>query len=524
MARKNSGANGTSVGKVTVPVGKPNQSVNAIRERFSKEDAERVKKNYDAAMKNMKQFRDPNRRSTKSMTAYTRELIRGYLQAPASNETNLINVSRYLYYRSQIYFRIVQWYASMWDLRCRQVIPKYDLTKGGDSAKMLKSYNDTLDCLERYNIQGNWYDVAVKCYTEDVCYSLFFKDETGSFFYILDPSCCIIVGKYFTGNFAFAIDMTKYRSQTGQQIIEWLGEPLSSMWKEYERTGIKYIQVPDEYAACFKFRSSDWDLIIPPMATLFQELASLMDLADYQAIADEQSIYKLITLPMKVLSGAKLADDFEISPDLMYEYFTKMVKNALPDYVSAAMVPGEGLDVVDFSDSAADKDVDRYEQSQNTILSTAGGGAVLNTNNINSNEALKIWLKAETEFAISSLLPQIEGFSNAQLKYDLGDNACKVKYFEVSVYTKKDLSEELLTSAQHSFSTRLAYMATVGVSEKDALAMEFLENEVLHLNTLMNHPLQSSYTTAGVQGEVGEGRPEEDPEDLSPSGERSRNA
>lgn len=518
MAQNESGANGTSVGKVATPIGKPNQSAQAIRERFSKEDA--VKKNYEAAMKAMKQFRDPNRRSTKSMTAYTRELIRGYLQAPASNETNLINVSRYLYYRSQIYFRTVQWYATMWDLRCRQVIPKYDLTTGGDSAKMLKSYNDTLDCLERYNIQGNWYDVAEKCYTEDVCYSLFFKDDTGSFFYVLDPSYCIIVGKYFTGNFAFAIDMTKYRSQAGQQIIEWLGEPLSSMWKEYERTGIKYIQVPDEYAACFKFRSSDWDLVIPPMATLFQELASLMDLADYQAIADEQSIYKLVTLPMKVLQGAKLADDFEISPDLTYEYFQKMVKDALPDYVSAAMVPGDGLDVINFADSAADKDVDRYEQSQNTILSTAGGGAVINTNNLNSNAALEAWLIAETEFAISSLLPELEGFVNMQLNFDLGDNACKVKFFEVSVYTKDKLKKDLLESCQYSFSNRLAYNTLNGVAEKDTLAMMALEEEVLKLHEKMIYPLQSSYT----QSENSAGRPQSPDEELSPSGERSRNA
>lgn len=518
MAQNESGANGTSVAKVTTPVGKPSQSVAAIRERFSKEDA--VKKNYEAAMKAMKQFRDPNRRSTKSMTAYTRELIRGYLQAPASNETNLINVSRYLYYRSQIYFRIVQWYATMWDLRCRQVIPKYDLTKGGDSSKMLKTYNDTLDCLERYNIQGNWYDVAVKCYIEDVCYSLFFKDDTGSFFYVLDPSYCVIVGKYFTGNFAFAIDMTKYRSQTGQQIIEWLGEPLSSMWKEYERTGIKYIQVPDEYAACFKFRSSDWDLIVPPMATLFQELASLMDLADYQAIADEQSIYKLVTLPMKVLSGAKLADDFEISPDLMYEYFQRMVKDALPDYVSAAMVPGEGLDVVNFSDSAADKDVDRYEQSQNTILSTAGGGAVINTNNLNNTAMFNAWLKAETEFAVSSLMPQIEGFTNMQLNFDLGDNACKVKYFEVSVYTKDELKKDLLESCQYSFSNRLAYNTLNGIAEKDTLAMMALEEEVLKLHEKMIYPLQSSYTQSDNEA----GRPQSPDEELSPSGERSRNA
>lgn len=519
MEQTNIGANGTSIGKVSGPVGKPNQSVEAIRERF-KLEAERLQKNYANAKEVMKKFTDPQRSQTKSLPAFSREAIRGYLQAPANNETNLINVSRYLYYRTQIYFRLIQWYATMWDLRCRQVVPKNDLTANNDSSKVLKSYNDTLDCLERYNIQGNWYDVAVKCYLEDVCYSLFFKDEFGSFFYILDPSYCKIVGKYFTGNFSFAIDMTKYKSQAGQQIIEWMGEPLKSMWDEYEKTGIKYIQVPDEYAACFKFRSSDWNMIVPPMATLFQELASLMDTADYQAIADEQSIYKLVTLPMKVLQGAKMADDFEVSPDLAYEYFTKMVSEALPDYVAAALVPGEGLDVINFADSAADKDVDRYEQSQNTILSTAGGGAVINTNNLNSNAALQAWLVAETEFAISSLLPQIEGFTNMQLYFDLGSDACKVKYFEVSVYTKDTLRKDLLESCQYSFSNRLAYNTLNGVSEKDTLAMMHLEEEVLKLHEKMIYPLQSSYT----QSDSSAGRPETPDEELTPSGERSRNA
>ena len=524
MADKNPGANGTSVGKVNANVGKPRQTAKTIRERYEQEEKERVKKNFDSAKEISKQFRDPNKPTGKNLNAYSREAIRAYLKAPLSNEVNLRNTSRYLYYRSHIYFRLVQWYATMWDLRCRQVIPPFVLNADNDDTNMLDYYQQTLEKLDIYNLQGNWYDLAVKCYTEDVCYSLFFHDETGSVFYILDADECRITGKYSTGDFSFAINMSKYRSQQRQQLIEWLGEPLISMYREYQSSNVNYIEVPPEYAACFKFRSSEWDTVIPPMATLFQELAALMDLADYQAIADAQSIYKLVTLPMKTLSGAKMADDFEISPELMYDYFKKMVDNALPDYASSAMVPGGGLEVVDFSSSSTDKDIDRYEQSQNTILSTAGGGAVLNTTYINSNVAFATWLKAETEFAISSLLPQVEGFTNRLLVQELGDKRCKVKYFEVSVYTKKDLSDQLLSSAQYSFSTRLAYMTTLGIAEKDVLAMEHLENQILNLNTLMNHPLQSSYTTAGEQGGEEVGRPQTPDDELTDSGERSRNA
>ena len=525
MASKKTGANSTYVRKVSTEVGKPNRPVKEIKKRYDEEVKERTKKNFETAKQISKQFRNPNKKVTNTLNAFTRESIRTYLQAPASNEKNLRNVSRYLYYRSHIYFRQIQWYATMWDLRCRQVIPPYDLTAENGSDNILSIYNQTLDKLETYNLQNNWYDVAVTCYREDVCYSLFFRDDTGAFFYILDADNCMITGRYMTGDFSFAINMSKYKSQQGQLLIEWLGEPLASMYREYESSGVNYIEVPPEYAACFKFRSSEWDMVVPPMATLFQELAALMDTADYQAIADAQSIYKLVTLPMKTLSGAKMADDFEISPDLMYDYFQKMVDEALPDYASSAMVPGGDLQVVDFSTTAADKDVDRYEQSQNTILSIAGGGAVLNTSSITSTAAFKAWLKAETEFAISSLLPQVEGFTKRILGQDLGANACKVKYFEVSVYTKDDLKDSLLESCQYSYSNRLAYNTFLGISEKDTIAMMNLEESILKLHEKMIYPLQSSYTQSGSEtGEVGQGRPEEDPSELSPSGERSRNA
>ncbi len=52
-----------------------------------------------------------------------------------------------------------------------------------------------------------------------------------------------------------------------------------------------------------------------------------------------------------------------------------------------------------------------------------------------------------------------------------------------------------------------------------------LEESILKLHEKMIYPLQSSYTQSGTEvGEVGEGRPEEDPSELSPSGERNRNA
>lgn len=496
-------------------------SVEQIKEWYenNKKDIE----NYAKASDSIWNLRDVTKSSNRTITTIDKTSLKNYIQNIGSSEVNLRKTSRYLYYRSNIYFRIVAWYADMWDLRCRKVVPRYDLTKDNDPKKFLKSYNDTLDALDKLNLHDNMTEVLTSVYVDDVYYGIRFTDDTGTFFYRLDPDECIIDSRYSTGDFGFSVDMSKWKSAQRQKIIEFLGEPLKSMYAEYDRTNSKYIHMTDEYAVCFKFRTDLWDMVVPPLLTTFLSISSLEDLVDIQSEADKLSIYKLIYLPMKVHSSSKDVDDFEITPDISHKYFQKMLDNeAIPNNVSAAMIPGDELKVIDFSKSV-DSDVNSVEKSQNQILATAGGGAVINANNITSTAAFNAWLKSETEFAVSTLMPQINGACNRWLSY-LTTNPAKVEHFEVSVYTKKDLADQLLESCKYSYSNRLAYNTLLGISEKETMAFEFLESQVLGLPNLMNHPLNSSFTQSGTNGEVGEGAPEKDAGELTESGDRMRNS
>ena len=229
-------------------------------------------------------------------------------------------------------------------------------------------------------------------------------------------------------------------------------------------------------------------------------------------------------MPMEVLSGAKDADDFAISPDLSLKYLQKMIDEGnIPENVSVGAVPGKELKTIDFEKSV-DGDTNSVEISSNQILQTAGGGAVINANNITSTAAFNAWLKAETEFAISPLLPQIDGFCNLQLSF-MVKKPCKVKHFECSVYTRDTLADSLLTSCQYGYSNRLAYGTLVGVSEKEQLAQIYLETEVLKLQDKMIYPLSSSFTTSnnGYTPETGQGAPTKDDDELTPEGDASRN-
>ena len=479
-----------------------------------------------------KQLRDVTKPSTTtSITSINKEVLRQYFDNIKSNEKQLRNVARYLYYRSNIFFRLVNWYAGIWDLRCRHIYPKFDLTKDPDEKKMLKSINDSIDVLDTLNLQGNMTEALITSYVEDVYYSIvFYQEGVGTFFFRLDPDECAIDGRYQTGDLSFSVDMSKWKTQQRQQIIEWLGSPLKEMYQEYERTNIKWVHCPDEYAFMLKFRMDDITSIIPPFVGLFLQLAAVEDNIDIQSVADDLSIYKLIYMPLKVMkSNNNTVDNFELSADLAHKYFEKLIDEALPAYTSAAMVPGDELKVIDFNNSS-DDDINRVENSINNILSTSGGGAVINTNRITSTAAFKAWLREETEFALSTLMPQINGFANRFLMLKCS-NPCTVTHYETSVYTKDDLYEQLLQTCQYSYSNRLALNTLLGMSEKETLAMNYLENSVLKLPEIMKYPLQSSFTTSndgsvdedGYTNEVGQGRPSVADDELTPEGERSRN-
>lgn len=499
----------------------------------SKEEIQKIydKITYSGESSLYKELQDVTKNiKTTTVTPINRELLKTYFQNIKSNQKQLRNTARYLYYRSNIFFRLVNWYADMWDLRCRHIQPKYDLTKDTDGKKMIKSLNETIDVLDTLNLHDNMTEALITTYIEDVYYSIVFYEEgLGTFFFRLDPDECAIDGRYQTGDLSFSVDMSKWKNQQRQQIIEWLGSPLKEMYAEYERTGEKWIHCPDEYAFMLKFRMDDLTSIIPPFVGLFLQLAGNEDAIDIQSVADNLSIYKLIYMPLKTMKSNNTVDNFELSADLAHRYFKKLIDEALPDYTSAAMIPGDELKVIDFNNTAND-DIDRVENSTNNILATSGGGAVINTSRITSTAAFNAWLREETEFALSTLLPQINGFANRMLILKC-TNPCKVKHFEVSVYTKDELYDKLLETCQYSYSNRLALNTLIGISEKETIAMNFLENEVLGLPEIMRYPLQSSFTTSnsgntedGYTTEVGQGRPKlKDTDNISESGERSRN-
>ena len=486
------------------------QTTNIAKQRTAAELKEWYANNTQNTQEAFKQIRDVTKtvRQT-TLNSYSKDNVVSYLQNISSNENNLRNLSRYLFYRSQVYFRLIMYNATMFDLNARTVIPSYDPTKTNNPKSVLKSYYETLQWLERMNLQHELLPSFINNFIEDVFYGCCWIDETGMFVLPLPPDYCKINGKYFTGDFSFSVDMSYYKKY--EYLIEYLGEPFSSMYSAYGGDNANRWQpMPDEYALCTKYRLESWETVCPPYSGLFMDLIGLLNLADVQAVADEQQIYKLITATLPLINGSETPDDWAVDVRTALDYYRRL-EDSLPPYIGSIITPIP-LDTISFSEDQT-TETTRMQKATNEVLNTSGGAQILNSSSISGAEAFRSATRADTELAISPLLGQVTGWTNRMLSYLVSDPA-KVKFFEVSSYTKDAFKESLQKDLNYGFVSVLAINSLNGFSELDTLALNFLEKDVLDLNNKFV-PLHTASTQSG-SNEVG--APEKSDTELTDSG------
>lgn len=485
----------------------------------------KLKDKYDALQERMARFErsqnalqllDPTKNSTVTSSVFSKETLRTYMQNPSSNYKNLRNLSRFLYYRSQVYRRIINYNANMIDLNMRSVIPEADFVKGVDEKKMLQSYHDTLKMLEFMNLPLEFLKAYITCFREDVFFGCAYLDETDKTFFILqlDPDYCKITGIYNDGSLAFDMDMSYFTRNSDK--LEFWGEPFQSMWNEYQKDTIngKWQPMPDENAVCLKCNIDDLEIPLPVYLGLFDSLINLEDLREITAIADEQQIYKLLVARLPLLSNTDKVNDFAIDLGTVIKFFNSM-SDTLPDYANIVLSPTQ-VDSIEFNHDQA-TDVNKVENATKNVTASAGGQALIGGT---GSTSVNLSMKLDENFAISSLLPQTEAIVNRLLSFRLS-NPAKVKFMEVTTFTKKEYTDNLLKMATYGVPVKTELGVACGLSEYEVISKGYLE-KALNIGDLYQ-PLKSSNTmnTGDVTNPEG-GRPETPDGELTDKGEETR--
>lgn len=474
-----------------------------------------------AAANESLQLVDLTKTESRTFQSYSRETLRTYLKSPKAYESQIRNLSRYLYRLCYEYRRICIFYATMICGDAFNIIPLIDLNKDIDNKKLVKKYYETLIRWQRMDFASELVKLLLVAWREDTVYAYVYDDsdqEGGTcFFHILDGDYCRI-SSIEEGVFRFAFDFSYFRSHKKE--LEFLDSEFQSKFDAFEKdSSLRWQEIEPERQLCLKVNSDDPKMDYPPFAPLFEAIISNIDLQALQTVKDELSAYKLLVARLKPLSGADGPDMFEVDPATAIKYYNKLAA-ALPGFINACVSPLP-IESIEFKDMNNTDSTDMISNSLSNIFKHIGGVILDNTKT--GTTIAEAQLILDMKMGQSTLLPQVQRWLNLYFNYTIGTDHGFIKYIEgVSPYHRKAKKKEILESGQNGFS-KMEIAILDGKTPLEEISLLHLEN-ALNLNDLMS-PLSTSYTQSADKNTdpVTGGRPKiDDSTELTDEGSKTR--
>lgn len=511
----------TAVVKPTVSTPGGEKTVSDVKNTVQK--YEQLKEIF-AATNDALQLVDLTKTETRTYSTYSRDTLRTYLKSPKAYESQLRNLSRYLYRLCYEYKRICTFYAKMICGDAFNIIPLIDPTQDNNPDDVLSKYYETLIRWQRMDFKNELTKLLLTAWREDTVYAYVYDDsdqEGGTcFFHILDGDYCRI-SSIEEGVFRFAFDFSYFRSHKTE--LEYWDSEFQSKYNAYDKdTSLRWQELDPERQICLKVNSDDPTMDYPPFASLFSKIINLLDLDEIQNVKDELSAYKLLVARLKPLNGTDTPDDFEVDIKTALKYY-KRLEESLPPFVNSIVSPLP-IETVEFKNLNTTEDTDMLSSAMSNIFKAVGG--VILDNDKTGSTIFEAQICADMEIAQATLLPQIQRWVNLYFNYMIGEDHSVIRYIDgVCPYTRKAKRKELLESAQNGMPTKLEISILDGKSPLETISQLYLENDVLGLADKFI-PLSTSYTQTGnsVSGTdpiIG-GRPESDASDLTTAGSETR--
>lgn len=467
---------------------------------------------------------DLTKTENRTYQTYNREILRTYLKSPFAYQSQLRNLSRYLYRLCYEYKRICTHFATMICGDTFNIVPLIDPTQDNNPDEVLSKYYETLIRWQRMNFENELTKLLLTAWREDTVYAYVYDDsdqEGGTcFFHILDGDYCK-VSSIEEGVFRFAFDFSYFKSHKAE--LDFYDTEFTTKYNAYDKdSSLRWQELDPDRQICLKVNSDDPKMDYPPFAGLFSKIINLLDLDEIQSVKDELSAYKLLVARLKPLSGTDTPDDFEVDIQTALKYYNRLAE-ALPDCVNAVLSPLP-IEAIEFKNLNNTEDTDMLSSAMSNIFKTIGG--VILDNDKTGSTIFNAQIISDMKIAQATLLPQIQRWVNLYFNYIIGENHAFIKYIDgVCPYTRKDKRKELLESAQNGMPTKLEISILDGKSPLETISQLYLENDVLGLSDKFI-PLSTSYTQSGNAKNgtdpITGGAPEKDVTDLTDEGSSTR--
>lgn len=474
-------------------------------------------KQYAKSIDDILQLVDLTSSTTKTWTVFNKENLRTYLQNPYSSnsQTNLRNISKFLYTLSFPLRRIVNYFASLPDFSAYKVNLDISLIEDNDEETLLKDYEEASRFIKKMNLEINIYKMLLIAWREGIVYFQPYQDDDGTLLlFPLDSQYCRISSIGYDNLYRVAYDFSFFQGSNQFYLDIWDPE-YKKKYNAYSKdSSLRWQEL--ETARAFKIDISDTDLIIPPFASLFESIIDLIDLQSLMAVKDALEIYKLLVMRIPLLNSNN-PDDMALSLKLAQKFYNKAVAN-LPEEIGVILSPME-VDSISF-DKNATADTNAIADSYSNVMEQTGISQIFDSNRLTGSSSVKMSMLSDALFASKGIISQVEAFVNERIQMEYPNSTAYIKFIDVTTYTREDRIKTVKEAASLGMPVKQEYMALLGYSPLEAIASDWVETKLGLAIDKFIHPLVSSHTQSG-DSDTG-GAPTKDDGDLTDEGAETK--
>ena len=460
---------------------------------------------------------DLDSNTTKSWTVFNKESLRSYLQNPynSASQKNIRDLARFLSTLSFPLRRLINYLASLPDFSVYKVIPNISMLEDPDEDSIMQDYEDVCRFMRAMDLELDLFKLLVIAWREDCAY--FFPVEDGSgktLLFPLDAQYCKISGVGYNGLYHVAYDFSFFNGTNAFYLDVWPKEFKQKYAKYQSNSNLRWQQLDD--ARCFKINLDQPDLVLSPLASLFESIIDLIDLQSLTSVKDALEIYKLLVMRIPMLNTNN-PDDMAISLTLAKNFYNKAVE-LLPEEIGCILSPMP-VDSVSF-DKSATSESDAISDAYSNLMSHAGVSQIMDSSRLSGQSAVKASMMCDVMFATKGIIQQINAFINERILLRFPNTNMIVKYTDVTAYTKSERISELQKACEFGLPFKLELAMMLGQDPLENYAMGWLEDKMGLAITRWTNPLVSSHTKSSSDQDGG--APTKDDDDLSDEGAASR--
>ena len=446
---------------------------------------------------------------------YTKDDIVRFLKDPSANEKYIRNALIYLYGASSHFRRLIQYFASLTDLS--YVVSPFKIdTATAKPATIRRNYRRVLNLLSAMDVRNQFEKIVTVCLREDVFYGTF-RETTDSVIIQQLPSdyCTLSVIEDNALNVTF--DFSYFDQHKDN--LKLYPEEFAEKYKLYqnEKRGMRYQELDAPNSFAVKCSKDVLSYAVPPFAGLLREIYDLEDYKQLKLSKEELENYALLVMTLGIDDDGNWQMDLDKAKD-----FWRNLDGVLPEEIGSVLSPMK-IDKISFERTHAG-DVNTVAEAESALFSAAGVSSLLFNNTKASANALSLSIKVDQALTYS-IVKSIECVVNRFIHRHGYGKYFKVTFLDVSPFNRKEAGDMYLKACQYSMPMVSYYCASQGLMQDEMDCMNFLEDDVLHIKTRFK-PIQSSSTqsagSADVDSDGEAGRPEEDADELTDSGEAWR--